>query len=311
MNAAKAYSERMSDQAEAAQTFESLISRFPEGDLVPETLYNLYKINKEGNNAKAEAYRQRLLEKYPESEFSRILSDPAYYEKKMANLKMNESLYEGAYNAYSSEKFNDAISICNDALKKFPQNPLAPKFMLLRSYSVARISDEKSFKDELNNLVKTWPGTAESRKAEELIAYLNQKLPELKVMEDKKVAAELYVADTTGTYKFVLIISDPTFNINQATFDVISYNIDNFTNKNYRAEGTLVDNKYIMITVSGFQDYSQAFNYYTLFKPENQVRNPTGSKMMTFIISDSNLKVMNNDKNPGRYLIFFEEKYLK
>ena len=109
--------------------------------------------------------------------------------------------------------------------------------MLLHAYSVARISDERSFKEELNNLIKTWPETAESKKAEEIITYLNQKTPELKVEEDKEIAAELYIADTTATHVFALIITDPAFNINQATFDVISYNIDNYTNKNYRTEG--------------------------------------------------------------------------
>jgi tetratricopeptide (TPR) repeat protein len=311
LNAGRAYSERISDQAKATETYESLISRFPSGDLVPEALYNLYNINKEVNSAKAEAYRQRLLLKFPESEFARILSDPAYYEKKMADLKMNENLYEGAYNAFIGEKFNEAISLCNDAMKKDPQSSLAPKFMLLHAYCVARISDERSFKDELNILIKTWPGTEESKKAEELSAFLNQKIPELKVEEDKEIAKELYIADTTAVHLFVLIISDPTFNINQATFDVISYNIDNFTNKNYRTEGILIDNKYFMITVSGFRDYSQAFSYYSLFKPENQIRNPKGAKMMTFIISNENLKALNNDKNPGRYQLFFLEKYIK
>jgi len=33
--------------------------------------------------------------------------------------------------------------------------------------------------------------------------------------------------------------------------------------------------------------------------------------MMTFIISANNLKVLKNDKNPDRYLLFFKEKYLK
>jgi tetratricopeptide (TPR) repeat protein len=311
LNAGKAYSDRISDQVKATDTYESLISRFPSNDLIPEALYNLYNINKAGNNTRAEAYRQRLLLKYPESEFARILSDPAYYEKKMAELKMYESLYEGAYIAYKNERFNDAISVCNDAMKKDPQNIFAPKFMLLRAYCVARISDERSFKDELNILVKTWPDTEESKKAVELIAYLNQKIPELKVEEDKEIAAELFIADTTVAHVFILIISDPTFNINQATFDVISYNIDNYTNKNFKTEGMLIDNKYLMITVSGFPDYSQALSYYNLFKPENQVRNPKGAKMISFIISNENLKVMNNDKNPGRYQLFFLEKYLK
>jgi tetratricopeptide (TPR) repeat protein len=311
LNAAKAYTERLADDAKASETYESLISRFPDGDLVPEALYNLYKINKEKNSAKAEAYRQRLLLKYPDSEFARILSDPEYYEKKMAELKMNETLYEEAYKAYTGEKFDNAISICNDALKKYPQSGLAPKFMLLRAYCVARTSDERNFKNELNNLIKTWPETAESKKAEELSTYLNQKSPELKVEEDKEIAAELFDADTTAANVFVLIISDPGFNMNQATFDVISYNIDNFTDKNYRTEGKLVDNKYVMITVSGFPDYTQAFGYYNRFNPEKQVRNPKGSKMMSFIINEKNLKVLNNDKNPGRYQLFFMEKFLK
>jgi tetratricopeptide (TPR) repeat protein len=311
LNAGKAYAERIPDPVKATETFESLIKRFPASELVPETLYNLYNVNKSGNSAKSEAYRQLLLQKFPDNEFARILSDPSYYEKKIAELKMAEKIYNEAYTSYNSEKFNDVITISDDALKRFPQDKLAPKFMLIRAYSVGRISDERTFRDALNNLIKVWPGTAESKKASELIAYLNQKMPELKVEEDKKIAAEIYTADTTISHVFVLIITDPSFNLNQASFDVISYNIDNFTNKNYKTEGTLVDNKFIQIIVSGFSDYAQALNYYNTFKSDKFVRNPTGAKMMTFIISANNLKVLKNDKNPDRYLLFFKEKYLK
>ena len=310
-NAGKAYAERIPDQTKATETFESLISRFPASDLVPETLYNLYNVNKAGNNPKAETYRERLLQKYPESEFARILSDPAYYEKKMAEKKMAEKIYDDAYSAYNNEKFNNAISICDDALKKYPKDQLSPKFLLLRAYSVARISDERAFKEELSNIIKTWPETAESKKAADLIEYLNQKIPELKVEEDKKIATEIYSADTKGNHVFALIISDPAFNLNQASFDVISYNIDNFTNKNFKTEGSLVENKFILITVSGFPDIAQAMDYYNAFKTEKFVRNPTGARMMTFIISNDNLKVLKDDKNPGRYQLFFKEKYLK
>ena len=311
LNAGKAFAERITNKEKATETFESLISRFPSSELVPETLYNLYQISKQENSAKSETYRQQLLQKYPESEFARILSDPEYYAKKMAELKMIQKIYTDAYNEYYSENFNSAISICNDALIKYSQDQLAPKFLLLRAYSVARISDERTFKEELSNLIKAWPETAESKKAQEIIAYLNQKMPELKVEEDKKIASEIYSADATAINVFALIISDPVFNLNQASFDVISYNIDNFTNKNLKTEGTLIDNKFILITVSGFSDFAQAMDYYNGFKTDKLVRNPTGAKMMTFIISDENLKVLKNDKNPERYQLFFREKYLK
>ena len=47
LNAGKAYSERIADQERATETFESLINRFPESELVPEALYNLIQVNKE------------------------------------------------------------------------------------------------------------------------------------------------------------------------------------------------------------------------------------------------------------------------
>ena len=311
LNAGKAYSERLLDPDRATETYESLLQRYPKSDLVPEALFSLYRVNKEKNGARSEIYRQRLLKQFPESEYAKILSDPAYYEKKIAEMKMAEKTYNEAFTAFTEERFNDAISLCVDGLQKYPQSQLAPKFQLLRAYCVARTSDERSLKAELNVVIKSWPKTQESKKAEEIIAYLNQKTPELKVEEDKVIAAELYKKDTTVTHVFALIITDPAFNINQATFDVISYNIDNYTNKNYRTEGSLVPKKYIMIAVSGFSNYGQALDYYNKFSAEKNVRNSSGKNMMTFIITMENLKILNKDGNPGRYQLFFKENYLK
>jgi tetratricopeptide (TPR) repeat protein len=310
LNAGKAYAEKIHDLQGATEAFENILTRYPGNELVPEALYNLYKINKDVDYSKSESYKQRLTENYPATEFAKMLSDPGYYDKKIEDLKMAEHLYEEAYENYTKENFTDAISVCDTALKKYTGDLLAPKFQLLRAYSVARISDERTFKDELNAIIKKWPGTEESKKAGDIIAYINQEIPELKVEEEKEIAEELYIADTTNIHVFTLVIENPSFNINQATFDVISYNIDNYTNLNYRTEGTLVDNKYIMITVSGFQKYSQTMEYYKTFVIDKFVRNPSASNMYSFIISPDNLKVLNNDKKPERYFLFFRENYL-
>jgi len=309
-NAGKVFAEKIADKQKAAESYETLLSRFPDNELVPETLYDLYKLYNEENSQKSEISRQRLLEKYPDSEFAKIISDPDYYNKKMSEIRMSEKLYQEAYNLYTQENFRESMALCDSAVKNNPSGNLAPKFMLLRAYSVARTSDERSFKEELNRLIKAWPATEEGKKAAELSAYLNQKLPELKIEEDKVIAAELYIADTTALYSFNVIIMDPSFNINQASFDVISYNIDNYTNKNYRTDGILVDNKYIKITVSGFADNSQAWNYYNFFRAEKVIRNSSGAQLMTFLINSNNTKNLDGDKNPERYYLFFKENYL-
>lgn len=168
----------------------------------------------------------------------------------------------------------------------------------------------RKFKEELGNLIKFWPGTRESQKASDIIAYLNQKIPELKVEEDKQIASEIYIDDSSSQHLFTLIIMNAAFNMNQAVFDVISYNIDNYANKNYRTEGALVDDKYIMITVSGFPDIITTMEYFKSFQTGKIVRNTSGSPMMTFIIGKNNMETLGKDKNPERYRLFFNEKYL-
>jgi tetratricopeptide (TPR) repeat protein len=310
-SAAKVFEDKIDDKGKAAESYEMLIKRFPESDLVAESLYNLYYIYKDENSQKSELSRQRLLEKYPESEFAIIISDPDYYNRKLESSRMIEKIYNEAFKLFDLENFEESIALCDSAIGSFSSDVMIPKFMLLRAYSVARISDERNFKEELKRLIKAWPDTEEGKKASEISAYLNQKRPELKTEEDKVIAAELYEADTTSLYSFVVIISDPAFNINQATFDVIGYNIDNYTNKNYKTEGILIDNKYIKISVTGFSDNSQAWDYYSSFRTETLIRNPSGAHIMTFLITGANMGKLDEDKNPERYYLFFEENYVR
>jgi TolA-binding protein len=311
LSAGKAYSEKLGDKQRANESFEKLLERFPGNELVPEALYNLYRVNKDFNNARGESYRQRLLEKHPETEFAKILSDPAYYEKKFAEMKLAEQTYEKAFSLYINEDFNGAVTLCDESLQKFPNDQLAPKFMLLRAYSFARIQDERYFKEELEKVIKSWPETEESKKAAEIIAYLNQENPELKFEEEKEIAGELYFADTTSIHIFAVVIGNPQANLNQAAFDIISYNIDNYTNNNYKTIGELLDNKYVIITVSGFRKYREILNYFNSFDIDRIVRNPTGYKIYKFILSEASLKTLKNDNNPDRYYLFFREQYLK
>ena len=184
----------------------------------------------------------------PGNEFTKIITDPDYFRKLLDTKHESENLYQSAYNAYLKEDYSGAISLCGQAMEKFSKDELIPKFMLLKSYCIAKTSDERAFKESLKSLIKAYPSSAESTRASEIVAYLNNKIPELKVEEDKQVASEIYIPEMDSPPSFVIIIQNPVFNLNQATFDVISYNIDNYTNKNLRTQGSLVDNKFIMLT---------------------------------------------------------------
>lgn len=310
LESGKIYSENFRDDPRALRSYDNLLQRFPGNRHEPETYYNIYKLHRDANNQLAEAFRQRLVEKYPDNEFTKIISDPDYYAKKLKETSEVESQYQKAYEAYQAEDFTSAIAICDKSLIIHRTNELAPKFLLLRSFCIARLTDERKFKEELSGLIKLWPDTPEAAKASEIIAFLNKEVPQLQQEEDLEIAREIYVDDMDSPHTFVLIIRNPVFNINQASFDVISYNIDNYTNNNYRTQGTLVDDKYIMLTVSGFKNTREAMEYHNSFRIESIVRNPGNSPVYSFIIGKRNLETLATDKNPERYLLFFTGKYL-
>jgi hypothetical protein len=199
--------------------------------------------------------------------------------------------------------------MCETINKEAQDHPLIPKVQLLYSIVLGSMNDEKGYRENLVLLVKDFPGTEEAKKASELISVIDKEMPELKVEEDRIVAAELYIYEPEAPHLFVLLLEDPEFNINQATFDVINYNIDNYTNKNFRASGELVENKFIIITVGQFTTSTEALTYFNAFKPLTTIRNSKAATTKTFIITSKNLQTLLTDKDPARYLVFFREKY--
>ncbi len=72
----------------------------------------------------------------------------------------------------------------------------------------------------------------------------------------------------------------------------------------------MIGGKYVMITVSGFSDYTQALDYYSAFNETQVIRNPSSDKIYSFLIDSNNLATLNDDKNPERYYLFFRDNYL-
>ncbi len=310
-NAALVYQEKFRDYEKAKQSYTSFISRFPDNYRVPQALYNIYSIYKDRDPQLAESHKERLISRYPESEYAKILSDPDYLETRMKEAGRAEEMYNRAFRLYKNHDMEAAIAICNRAPDEFPQSELLPRFMLLKAYAMGPTLDEKSLKDELLRITDMYPDTEEATRASEMIAHINEKVPELKEEDEIEKAVMLYDTVDTAPYRFMLIIMDKDLDINRLTFDVINYNIDNYTNENYNTRGELVNDEYISITVGTFPGIDSAMEYYNIFRPDEILRNTGEAEILSFIISSSNYKSLMQDKDAGRYYLFFRENYLE
>jgi len=304
------YHDKFNDIAKATASYTSFISRFPGNYRLPEALYNLHNINRERDPGLAKMYKERLIRDYPESEYAKILSDPGYIESKKKEADRAMRIYEEAYSAYEQNHNETTIRICNRGLEEYPESELVPKFMLLRAYAMANSTDEKTLKQELVKIRDNYPGTEEAERAGGMIAYLNEKVPELKKEEEIQKATQIYDTLQTSPYRFIMVVKNSERDINRLTFDVINYNIDNYTNENYNTAGELVNNEYITVTVGVFEEPVTAMEYYESFSP-GDVISTQDDEIITFIISNSNYRNFTSDKDPDRYYLFFRENYLR
>ncbi|MDT8400801.1 MAG: tetratricopeptide repeat protein [Bacteroidales bacterium] len=310
-NSARVYYEKFNDNEKANEAYHSFMNRFPGNYRIPETLYKLHRINEKSDSRLAGTYKQQLIDKYPESEYAMILSDPAYLESRIKEEQRAEEIYNEAFREWENGNRERVVDICSRAVGEFTDSDLLPKFMLLKAYAMAPSVSEKILRDELRAISVQYPGTEEAGRASELIAYLDSKVPELKTEEEREIAVRLYDTLSTPPFRFIMILKDETLDMNRMTFDVINYNIDNYTNENYNTRGELVANEYIMIAIGPFEDIRPAMDYYNKFNPQDILRTTGQDEILTFVISSSNYDSFLGDRDPDRYYLFFRENYLK
>jgi len=300
---------RLSDTIRAAESLEAAAKTGNDGMTRAEALYELYRLLHNSDPARAERRRTELLTEFPKSEYALILSDPDYVRKQQEMATKAQKSYETAYEAFTSEKYAEAQAICREALMQYPDDQLAPKFMLLDAMATGATGGEMAYKEKLDSLTAKYPATPEGKRAAEIIAFLRKEIPAIQVAEDTHIAEELYEQDTLQPHYVMIIAGNVQANLNQMVFDVINFNLDNFTDKNYRTEGKTVDTDYILITVGTFKDAAEAAAWLRAFNPSAYIREAGSADLSLFIISRDNLEKFNNDKNINRYRIFYETAY--
>lgn len=300
---------RLADTLAAATSLEGAATTGSDPKIRAEALYELYRLLRTTDPARAERRRTDLLASFPESEYALILSDPDYIRKHQEIAARAMRSYETAYQAFTEERYAETIALCNEATALYPADELTPRFMLLEAMATGAIKGEMTYKNKLDSLIAKYPDTPEGKRAAEITDFLRKEIPAIKIAEDTRIAEEIYHADTLQPHYVIMIAANPRANMNQMVFDVINYNLDNYSGNNYRTEGTAVDGSYILITTGPFENAAEAAEWLRAFSPPEQIREAASASLTIYLISRDNLLKFKEDKDRNRYAIFYGKEY--
>ncbi|HEX6429808.1 MAG TPA: tetratricopeptide repeat protein, partial [Niastella sp.] len=175
-NLGKAYLEGLEDYTSTINTLEAFLIRFPDTKHRPEALFLLaYCYTKTGEVAKAKAAQDELKQKYPGTNFEKIVSNPnGVSADSTAKLEMTRR-YDNIYNLYIEGNFEEAQAQKKIADSMYNKNYWTPQLLYIQSVYYIKQRTDDSAKKSLQDIIRLFPNSPMANKARALIDVLSRR----------------------------------------------------------------------------------------------------------------------------------------
>ncbi|MDR1755363.1 MAG: hypothetical protein LBR65_00140 [Culturomica sp.] len=188
-HAGEMYLYKFDDPEKALACFEEFIRRYPEGANIVSAYYLAYEsAGQAGKPAVAEQYKGELLRRFPESDLAKGLQDPAYFRKMDSDLEAGNRMYEEAYGYYRDDYYPQALALCEEILRKYPENKLRPNVLLLRAMCMVNLRPESEARAALLEVTESKPNR-------EILGVVNGILASMDVGDQPVLYTDANMAD--------------------------------------------------------------------------------------------------------------------
>jgi hypothetical protein len=312
------YNSNLYNTSKAIATFEKLTERFDSDSNVVKAFYSLYLLYEDaGNKAKAEAMRQNILNRFPNSIYAAVLLDPDYFRRE--NEKKNEvnTFYASTYYFYEANQDSTVFARVKKADSLFKPNPLEAKFDLLQALAIGRTEDRNAYIAALDTVVQKYPGGEEHDKAVEILTALGappkgaqQQQKEEGKKEEKQKGPSPYKFSPSNPHYLVVYFNTVTPKSKAIADSLSNYNSSNRSIDNLKVQPQLLDKNSQVILVKQFKDRSDAMSYYDdITDSESIFETVEDIGYRVFVIDDKNFIQFFQRKNMEEYIDFFEKNY--
>ncbi len=318
-NVSEIYQNELKDYKLAVANFEELNQRYPGNDYLLFSYYDLYKLHDLlGETAKAESYKSKIIQNYPDSKYAQMFTNPNYLKELNTKLDQVKLLYDQTYQSYINKNYNKVISNCLGVEKNNSGSELIPKFEFLKAISFGEIGKIDDYVAVLNNIVKNYPKSEVFQPAKDMLLKLkDRKDLNVKVEledENKPVVTEqkeIYFVNDKSSHFFVVIAKGNKKTINRLKFNISNFDMDFFSMDNFNVTTVVLDKGVHLISVKSMDNYTKAMDYYTTIAANPDVfKEMNKSDYQYFVISSDNFVNFYKDKDVERYMKFFTDNYL-
>jgi tetratricopeptide (TPR) repeat protein len=308
------YRERLNNTEKAIAILEELNSRYPDNSFELDSWYQLYLAYMEiGNTAKAKEYGDKIVQKYPDTNYAMIIRNPNYAEELAKEEKKLERYYEDAYAAFKAGNYQRAYGLSSTAKEKFgAANELQPKFALLTAMSTGNLEGKDAYIEALRSVVARYPDTEEQLRAREILRLLGQTTASLPA--GAKEELQKFADEPDKLHYVIVAFSSKDIDLNQCKIAVSDYNqkyhkLDRIRISNLFL-GVQVEDRVPILVLRRYKDKAEAMRYYE--GVQNKKGEYMGNQNVDFEVlpvTQNNYREILKQRSVENYRVFFQEYY--
>ena len=283
--------------------------------------YHLFLLySRLGERDTAATYITKLQERYPESQWTLLLSDPDYEVNQKFGEHIEDSLYAATYDAFKANRMDEVVANASLSESRFPMGQNRAKFIFIDGMRKLNQGDADGCLENMKDIVTNHASSEVAEMAGNIVngvkegrSLMGGGFDALSIWERRSVIAqETDSAQTRAAlsterntdFVFMLAFPEDSVNANQLLYDLARHNFTNYLVRSFDIE---VAYEYGIgrMMVRGFQNFDEAWQYSNqLVNNKGMMEKLRGTKVV--IISEENMLLL------GKNFSFkdYEEFYL-
>ena len=325
--AGRIYISILKDELSAKTIYEELNKRYPGSIYELSTWIELHKIKE-----KADEYRIRITQKYPESNYAKFLLNPDFFKEMEAGKQLREKKYEEATVLYRKGDYAAAGQLASEVIALQPDSFMLPKAKFIELIAAGKSSSPEEFSRMLEEYLIDYP-VSPAKQTVMKIRELTQKnsLAELEKTiaaidsagiskgQNKQIANSndafggKYSYDPELFHYFVISYPrDAKVDVNRLIFDIANFNIDYYTSFDFDIEEIKLNDQTNLVVVRSLTNKEEGLGYFgNIIKQKAVFKTLNGVNYHYFIASSTNYRKFIADQDLLEYLRFFVQNYSK
>ena len=257
------YQDQLKDYDLSIKLLDNYLVRYPESKYELEVWYYLYLAhNSKGDLASAQVYYDKIVGKYPNTNYARVLSDPNYLtQARAAKLKL-ENYYDTTYALFQAGQYQRAQDSIRLAQKYFGyENKYKAKFALLDAMCLGYTQGKSAYIGALKDIIAKFPDSEEEKRAKEIIRLLGVEGAKPLDKGDKPAEVQAYSFTPDDAHFVIYVTGNVPEKLNVIKTSVAGYNQEFYSFDKLKVTNIFLNTETPLLIVRQFDDSEKAEKY--------------------------------------------------